>query len=70
MLTNMVLLLAKQPAQNKSVKMATAMHLDAVVTALARAVIAGGTAALRRPFASRKNRRLAEDLARTDPRHL
>jgi hypothetical protein len=34
------------------------------VTALAASVIAGGKAALRRPFAYRRNRRLAVQLAR------
>jgi hypothetical protein len=56
--------LAKQAAQNKSVKTATDKQLDAVVTAVAAFVTAVGTAALRRPFANRKNRRLAVQLAR------
>ena len=56
--------LAKQAAQNPAVKTATAKQRDAVVTAVVPFVIAGGKAALRRPFANRKNRRLAEQEAR------
>ena len=68
---NMILVLAKNGgslatklAQNKSVKKATAKQLDAVVGNLALSVTAGGTAALRRPVANRKNRRLADQVAR------
>jgi hypothetical protein len=56
--------LAKQAAQNKSVKMATDTQVEAIVTAVAGSVAAGGTAALTRPFARRKHRRLAVQLAR------
>jgi hypothetical protein len=56
--------IAKHAAENKSVKTATERQLDAVVTAVAASLTAGGTAALTRPFANRKNRRLAVQLAR------
>jgi hypothetical protein len=56
--------LAKQAAHNKSVKTATDRQVDAIVKAVADSVTAGGTAALTRPVANRKNRRLAAQLAR------
>src|SRR5205807_412336 len=56
--------LANQAAQHKSVKTATDKQVDAIVKAVAGSVTAGGTAALTRRFAKRKNRRLAVDLAR------
>jgi hypothetical protein len=56
--------LALQAAQNKSVKTATDAQVDAIVTAVADSVAAGGKAALTRPFANRRHRRLAVQLAR------
>ena len=56
--------LAKQVAQNKSVKKAIDKQVDAVVVSVAGVLTAGGTAALTRPFANHKNRRLAVQLAR------
>jgi uncharacterized membrane protein YebE (DUF533 family) len=55
---------AKHVVQNKSVKTAIDKQADAVVVEVAGAVTAGGVAALARPFANRKNRRLAVQLAR------
>ena len=55
--------LVKSAAQNKSLKTATKKQVDAAVTDLAASVIADGTAALTRPFANRKNRRLAVQMA-------
>lgn len=56
--------LAKQATQRKSVKTASNKQVDAIVTAVAGSVTAGGTAELKRRLARRKNRRLAVDLAR------
>jgi hypothetical protein len=70
LLANMVLVLvphvgskAVELAKHKSVKKAKDKQLDAVVTAVAASVTAGGMAALRWPFANRKNRRLAVKMA-------
>jgi hypothetical protein len=56
--------LAKQAAGSKSVKTTSNKQADAIVTAVAGSVTTGGTAALTRRLAKRKNRRLAVDLAR------
>jgi hypothetical protein len=55
--------LVKQAAENKLVRTAFDKQLDAVLTAEADSVTAGGKAALTRPFANRKNRRLAVHMA-------
>ncbi len=57
------LALAKQAAQSKSVKTTSTKQADAIVKAVASSVTTGGTAALTRRLAKRKNRRLAVDLA-------
>lgn len=56
--------LAKQAAENKSVRTAIGKQLDVVGATLAASVTVAGKAALGRPFANRKNRRLAVQVAR------